>query len=357
MADDATGPLEQATAPARWLLDAGVEGVPLTAMFTLPELTVREAVQRWPGWWHADLFGPPHHEAEVAVLKNLHQGLRRLKLMRRRGRLLVATPRGRELADDPAALLAVLVTDLGRGDRFTTMVAKIVSSQLSSGLPCEHGDLVAPALRKARQGAWHGVDGRPPGERDVSRTVSDVLCRGEAYGLIARQPGPGPGSLHSLVVFTAAALATLGLDRASSLQTVILVFDAELVNVPGVGARVAVGAGQHLTSLHDAIRDAFGWKDDHLYSFWLDGMFWGAAAEEYTSPVTPDGAPQTADLPLAELDLQVGASVAYVFDFGDQWRVRLTLQAQTEADSGPYPRVVERRGAAPPQYPGDDAQG
>ena len=60
MADDATGPLEQATAPARWLLDAGVEGVPLTAMFTLPELTVREAVQRWPGWWHADLFGPPH---------------------------------------------------------------------------------------------------------------------------------------------------------------------------------------------------------------------------------------------------------------------------------------------------------
>ena len=357
MADDATGPLEQATAPARWLLDAGVEGVPLTAMFTLPENMVREAVQRWPGWWHADLFGPPHREADVAVLKNLHQGLRRLKLMRRRGRLLVATPRGRELADDPAALLAVLVADLGRGDRFTTMVAKVVSARLSSGLPCAHDDLVAPALRKVQQGAWHGVDGRPPGERDVSRTVSDVLCRGEAYGLVARQPGPGPGSLHSLIVFTAAALRTLGLDRESSLQTVILVFDAELVNVPGVGARVAVGAGQHLTALHDAIQDAFGWEGDHPYAFWLDGTFWGDQDTEYTSPVAPEGAPQTPDVPLTELDLAVGARVAYVFAFADQWRVRLTLREQVKAEDEPYPRVLERRGTAPSQYPADDAQG
>jgi len=357
MADDATGPLEQATAPARWLLDAGVEGVPLTAMFTLPELTVREAVQRWPGWWHADLFGPPHHEADVAVLKNLHQGLRRLKLMRRRGRLLVATPRGRELADDPAALLAVLVTDLGRGDRFTTMVAKIVSAQLSSGLPCEHDDLVAPALRKAQQGAWHGADGRSPGERDVSRTVSDVLCRGEAYGLVARQPGPDPGSMRSLIVFTAAALRTLGLDRESSLQTVILVFDAELVNVPGVGARVAVGAGQHLTALHAAIQDAFGWEGDHPYAFWLDGTFWGDQDAEYTSPAAPEGAPQTPDVPLTELDLAVGAKVAYVFAFADQWRVRLTLRETTSADGGRYPRVLQRRGIAPPRHQDEDLAG
>ena len=80
-----------------------------------------------------------------------------------------------------------------------------------------------------------------------------------------------------------------------------LVFDAELVSARGVGARVAVAAPQHLTALHDAIQDDFGWAHDHLYSFWLDGHFWGDAAAEYVRPGTPDNDRPTADVPLAEL--------------------------------------------------------
>jgi len=38
-----------------------------------------------------------------------------------------------------------------------------------------------------------------------------------------------------------------------------LVFEADLVDVSGVGARVAVRGDQRLTALHDAIQDAFGW--------------------------------------------------------------------------------------------------
>jgi hypothetical protein len=134
----------------------------------------------------------------------------------------------------------------------------------------------------------------------------------------------------------------------------VLVFDAELTNVRGVRARLAVRADQHLTVLHDAIQEAFGWDDDHLYSFWLDGRFWGERAQEYTSRVVPDDAPQTADVPLAELDLATGQKIAYVFDFGDEWRVRLTLREQTEPDDGAYPRVLQRKGTAPPQYPDYD---
>ncbi len=39
-----------------------------------------------------------------------------------------------------------------------------------------------------------------------------------------------------------------------------------------------------------------------------------------------------------------------VFDYGDDWRVMLTLHERVDG-GGPFPRVSERRGTAPPQYP------
>jgi hypothetical protein len=124
-----------------------------------------------------------------------------------------------------------------------------------------------------------------------------------------------------------------------------LIFDAELTNVLDVRARLAVRADQHLTDLHDAIQEAFGWLDDHLYSFWLDGRFWGDAEREYTSPVTPDESEQTADVPLAELDLAVGQEIAYVFDFGDEWRVRLPCASR------PNPTPPNIRGSCSARAP------
>lgn len=103
-------------------------------------------------------------------------------------------------------------------------------------------------------------------------------------------------------------------------------------------------------SEYSAIQGPFGWLDDHLYYVWLYGAFWGDKEREFTDAGDPDEAPQTADVPLAELDLAVGANIAYVFGFGDEWRVRLTLREQTRADAGAYPRVLKRNGTAPLQY-------
>jgi hypothetical protein len=149
-------------------------------------------------------------------------------------------------------------------------------------------------------------------------------------------------------------LTGAGHDLATTPETVAagggdtaVVFDAELVGARGVRARLAVLERQPLTALHDAIQEAFGWFDDHLYSFWLDGRFWGE--QEVTSPVVPDEAERTADVPIAELDLRIGQRVAYVFDFGDEWRVRLTVRERATA-AGEHPRVLELRGVPPPQY-------
>jgi hypothetical protein len=130
------GPAEAATAPARWLLGVAADGgVPLTQTHALARALVREAAERWPQWWDADLFGPPHREADLAVLEGLHEGLRRLRLVRRRGRKLYATARGRELAADPVALLRTLATDLGGGDPFTEMVADEIVNKLARNAP------------------------------------------------------------------------------------------------------------------------------------------------------------------------------------------------------------------------------
>jgi len=131
-------------------------------------------------------------------------------------------------------------------------------------------------------------------------------------------------------------------------------FRATLMNVEGVRATIDVRDDQSLVDLHEGIQEAFGWLDDHLYSFWLDNRFWGDDETEYTSPVDADEGGQSAEVGLAELGLEPGAKIAYVFDFGDEWRVRLELKRVAPADEGEYPRVTDRVGEAPPQYPDHD---
>ena len=349
--------VHEATAPARWLLESAANGgVPLTQTNALARVVVREAAERWPWWWGAELFGPPHREADVAVLEALHEGLRRLRLVRRRGRKLHATVRGRKLFEDAMVLLYEFAHDLGGGDAFTEMVAEEVIDRLATSAPCTYDQLIEPALQRALAGGWRDPAGRPPGEPDVSGAVGGVLRRGEAYGLIERSSAPDdPKRWRSLLSLTPAAPLVLGGGEDEVDGRVVFVFDAELVSgfatpVSGVGAHVAVASHEHLTRLHDAIQQAFGWADDHLYSFWLDGQFWGGDSTEFVRPGTPETDNPTADVPIEELGLDVGAQIAYVFDYGDEWRVMLTLREQLQGAES-IRRVVERRGTAPPQYP------
>lgn len=133
----------------------------------------------------------------------------------------------------------------------------------------------------------------------------------------------------------------------------VYVFDAQLDDLRGVRRTVAVRADQSLADLHRALQDGFGWPDNHLYAFWLSGEFLGRDGSEYTPLV--DGfepgrftrAIKSADTALADLELETGQQIAYLFDFGDQWRVRLVLRELRAGDGGTYPRVIEGVGEAP----------
>ena len=132
------------------------------------------------------------------------------------------------------------------------------------------------------------------------------------------------------------------------------VFEAKLVGHRGVSRTFALAGDQTLELLHVLLRGGFGWEEDHLYSFWLDGEFWGDPASEYTAPFEPEEGAQTADVPLDELGLEPGRRIAYVFDFGDEWRVDLRIADIRPAGDEKLPQLVASRGDAPPQYPDYD---
>jgi hypothetical protein len=135
----------------------------------------------------------------------------------------------------------------------------------------------------------------------------------------------------------------------------VFVFRARLAGVRGVRRRVAMRGDQTLADLHLALQEAFEWADDHLYAFWLDGVHWSRHGVEFTHPgharELDDPQTRSARVRLGDLGLELGQKIAYLFDFGDQWRVELTVARVDADDGGAYPRLLESIGEAPPQYP------
>ena len=128
----------------------------------------------------------------------------------------------------------------------------------------------------------------------------------------------------------------------------VAVFEARLENEPGVTRTLAVRSDETLAALHRLIQKAFDWQDDHLYSFWLDGGFWGARESEYTVPIELEEGAQSSEVALDVLALEPGQRIAYIFDYGDEWRVSLKLrEIREEGEVG----ILECKGEAPPQYP------
>jgi hypothetical protein len=55
---------------------------------------------------------------------------------------------------------------------------------------------------------------------------------------------------------------------------------------------------------------------------------------------------------IAALKLTKGKTFEYLFDYGDSWWHELTVEeTDGRPDAGKYPRILEKKGESPPQYP------
>ena len=86
---------------------------------------------------------------------------------------------------------------------------------------------------------------------------------------------------------------------------------------------VAIREDQTLEQLHEALRLAFGWADPHLYCFWRSGRFWDRESVRYSAPFELPEDELSARVEVRELGLRKGAELAYLFDYGDEWRLQL----------------------------------
>jgi hypothetical protein len=114
-------------------------------------------------------------------------------------------------------------------------------------------------------------------------------------------------------------------------------------------------ADQTMADLGESIPPAFGFDDDHLWSFFLSGKPWDRASE-YARIAGDDlleaGRKRLASR-LRARDAPAGREFLFLFDYGDEWHFGVKLARTGEIEPGAaYPRVVARHGDAPPQYPG-----
>lgn len=126
-----------------------------------------------------------------------------------------------------------------------------------------------------------------------------------------------------------------------------------------VSRTIEIEEDDTLYDLHWEIQNAFGWDNDHLYSFYMSNKKGDAQSEYAGNPIgedlgstfgeSPGSAAQTE---LRALKLKKGKKFKYLFDYGDDLLHTievLDIQDRTDENAG-YPRVAEKIGEPPPQY-------
>ena len=141
---------------------------------------------------------------------------------------------------------------------------------------------------------------------------------------------------------------------------------------PEMSRTIEIRGDQTLEDLHRAIFEAFDRVDQHAYEFHFGDEPHDFSRGRYAHPAMDD-APfmmsrskepgsswEIAEDPNGDvttatidgLDLEVGDTFCYWFDFGDNWYHQIeVLGIEERTDNEEYPRVVNRVGESPPQYP------
>jgi hypothetical protein len=120
------------------------------------------------------------------------------------------------------------------------------------------------------------------------------------------------------------------------------------VSLGKVWRRIAIPANLMLADLSDAIQDAFRFDNDHLHCFIYKDRFGHVVRANHYYMEEP---PSSDKVRIGETPLRPGEAMEYVFDFGDNWRFNIQL----EAIDPPNPKmkkakIIESHGKAPDQY-------
>ena len=121
------------------------------------------------------------------------------------------------------------------------------------------------------------------------------------------------------------------------------------VSLGKIWRRIAISSDSTLADLSATILQSVDFDSDHLDMFRYKNQV--GRTVEVSHPYA-DGSPSTDEVRIGDLPLAEGASMTYIFDFGDWWEFDVQLE-KVETDNGRrnYQATIESYGAAPSQYP------
>jgi Plasmid pRiA4b ORF-3-like protein len=121
--------------------------------------------------------------------------------------------------------------------------------------------------------------------------------------------------------------------------------------------KIAISSDLTLDILGDKIRESVDFDDDHMDLFTYKNQL-GRSIQAHHSYSSNE--PQSDSIPqsggyaneIGDLPLEIGSSMEYLFDFGDNWKFEIQLE-QINADDTrqEYVEILESFGIAPEQYP------
>jgi hypothetical protein len=114
---------------------------------------------------------------------------------------------------------------------------------------------------------------------------------------------------------------------------------------PAVWRRLLVASSATLDELHQTIQIAMGWSNAHLHVFIQDNVCYGEISK--SSPVT---FVDESKYRLEHLLREEKQSLHYVYDLGDEWEHKITLEKKLSYDINMMlPSCVEASRACPPE--------
>lgn len=120
---------------------------------------------------------------------------------------------------------------------------------------------------------------------------------------------------------------------------------------PAIWRLAEVPLTMTLKALHDVIQAAMPFDDYHLFEFRAGGKRYAIPNPEWDS--LRDKTYSAKTMRLGSLVDRGIAELAYTYDFGDDWRHTITIEAVADADRGAeYPRYIAGVGRAPPEDDG-----
>jgi hypothetical protein len=188
---------------------------------------------------------------------------------------------------------------------------------------------------------------------DLQALTAQILA-----GKLLQPDGTLPSAARGRDLFADPRPARPSLLRPRRDDVVVLQVRADLDDArPPIWRRLELRSDLTLDVVHQVLQAAFGWTDSHLHRFALGGSVWDRDAELFLCPYDvenpegvdgEEGTPEQ-DVRLDEVLAGVGDRLAYVYDYGDDWRVTLRLEKVLAGDpQPPTARCSGGRMAAPP---------